>query len=81
MEDMIRDFINTNVLVDEEIEIKDDDNIFEMGIVNSLFSMKLITFLEDTFHISVEYEDMDLTNFSSISNILKYLKQKGVNNV
>ena len=81
MEDMIRDFINTNVLVDEEIEIKDDDNIFEMGIVNSLFSMKLITFLEDTFHISVEYEDMDLTNFSSISNILKYLKQKGVINV
>ena len=43
--------------------------------------MKLITFLEDTFHNPVEYEDMDLTNFSSISNILKYLKQKGVNNV
>lgn len=81
MKDMIKQFINTNVLTDEEVVLDGEDNIFELGIVNSLFSMKLITFLEDTFHISVEYEDMNLDNFSSINNILEYLKRKGVNDV
>lgn len=66
----IRDFIQRNLMVSDDITvIKDEDNIFEMGVVNSLFAMKLLDFVEHEFAITVETEDMDIRNFSSIENI------------
>jgi acyl carrier protein len=35
---------------------KDDDNLFEAGLVNSLFAVQLMTFLEATFGIEVGTE-------------------------
>ncbi|SET39955.1 acyl carrier protein [[Clostridium] polysaccharolyticum] len=75
MREKIKAFIEENVIL-EDVEIKDSDNIFELGIVSSLFSMKLITFLENEFQATIEYEDMKLENFNSIDNIISYLQSK-----
>lgn len=76
MEEKIRGFINENIMADDDIQLADTDNIFEKGIVGSLFSMKLITFLENEFGLTVNYEDMNLENFNSIANIVEYVKRK-----
>ncbi len=34
-------------------ELQDDDDIFSLGYVNSLFAMQLVMFLEKEFHIRV----------------------------
>lgn len=57
---------------------EDDTNIFEMGFVNSLFSMQLLVFLEKEFSITVEVEDMDMDNFSTIGNILAFIDKKTI---
>lgn len=75
MREKIRAFIEENVIL-EDVQVKDSDNIFELGVVSSLFSMKLITFLENEFNAVIEYEDMKLENFNSIDNIISYLQSK-----
>lgn len=57
-------------------ELKDDDDIFAMGFVNSLFAMQLVTFLESEFGITVEDEDLDINNFRSVSAMLRLLAEK-----
>lgn len=78
-ETKIREFITKNLMVFEnDVTFTDQDNIFEMGFVNSLFAMKLLNYLETEFKVEIEEYDMDIKNFSSVDNIsaliVKYLK-------
>jgi acyl carrier protein len=45
----------------------DDDDLFESGIVNSLFAVQLMTFVEKTFAIEVGMDDLDIENFKSVN--------------
>ena len=60
----------------EERDVKDNDNIFELGLVNSLFAMQLVNFVEQEFDITVENEDLDLDNFKDINSILSLVESK-----
>lgn len=74
---IIRNFIKENLVIfDDEIDFSDDDNIFEKGFVNSLFAMKLLTYIENKFEISIENEDLDIKNFSSVSRIVCLINKK-----
>ena len=53
----------------------DDDNIFENS-VNSLFAMQLVIFIEREFDIEVDNDEIDLSNFNSISSIAAYITSK-----
>ena len=44
----LRSFLNTYF---EDCEINDDDNIFEIGHISSLFAMQLVLFLEKEYKI------------------------------
>jgi acyl carrier protein len=53
-----------------------DDDIFKLGLVNSLFALELVVFLENSFGITVENEDLNLENFNKISNIEQFINRK-----
>lgn len=73
----IRHFIESNLDVfEDEAYFTDSDNIFELGIVNSIFTMKIIKFVEGEFNIEMLAEDMEIENFNSIDNILKFIRYK-----
>lgn len=73
----VRNFIMENVSLNKEgVEVGDDDNYFEKRFVNSLFAMKLVTFVEEKFNIAIENEDLNLENFSTINNVLNLINQK-----
>lgn len=73
----IREYIENNLVVfDDEATFSDSDNIFQKGFVNSLFAMKLLNFVEQEFEIKVDDEDIIITNFSSIDNIMKLIQKK-----
>jgi len=54
----------------------DDDNLFESGIVNSLFAVQLMTFIEKTFAIEVGMEDLDIENFKSLNATTAFVLKK-----
>lgn len=62
--------------VGEETQFGYDDDIFKLGLVNSLFALELVVFLENTFGISVENEDLDLNNFNKIANMEAFIQRK-----
>ncbi|GAA2213559.1 hypothetical protein GCM10009850_090220 [Nonomuraea monospora] len=57
-------------------DIGADTDIFEEGLVDSLFAMELITFVETTFGLSVLTEDLDRDNFCSVHAITRFVLGK-----
>lgn len=73
----IRNFIESNLVVfEDEAEFGDDDNIFEMGFVNSLFAMKLVNYIEENHSIQVDNDDLEISNFSSVNRIAQFIESK-----
>jgi methoxymalonate biosynthesis acyl carrier protein len=56
--------------------LDDDDNLFESGIVNSLFAVQLMTFIEKTFAIEVGMDDLEIENFKSLNATTAFVVRK-----
>lgn len=56
--------------------LDDDANLFESGIVNSLFAVQLMTFIEKTFAIEVGMDDLDIENFKSLNAATAFVVRK-----
>jgi acyl carrier protein len=56
--------------------LKDSDDIFALGFVNSLFAMQLVTWLEKEFSITISDEDLDIKNFNSIDSLADFISRK-----
>ncbi|HET7461003.1 MAG TPA: acyl carrier protein [Longimicrobium sp.] len=57
-------------------ELGDDEDMFATGYVNSMFAMQLVQFVESTFGITVESEDLELDNFRSLNAIGALVRRK-----
>lgn len=57
-------------------ELRDDDQIFALGFVNSLFAMQLVLFVERDFDLKLSPNDLDFDNFASINAIAKLVGTK-----
>lgn len=56
--------------------LKDEEDIFSLGFVNSMFAMQLVQFVEHEFQVTVESEDLELKNFSSINALSDFVARK-----
>ena len=54
----------------------DNDDLFESGIVNSLFAVQLMTFIEKSFAIEVGMDDLDIENFKSLNAAAAFVARK-----
>jgi methoxymalonate biosynthesis acyl carrier protein len=57
-------------------DLKEDDHLFETGVVNSLFAVQLMTFIEKTFGIEIGSDDLDIENFKSIKSTSEFVLKK-----
>ncbi len=57
-------------------ELQDDEDIFASRLVNSLFAMQLVLFIEKEFQIKVENQDLDLKNFNTLNAISGFIARK-----
>jgi acyl carrier protein len=57
-------------------DLADEDDIFEVGGVNSLFAIELLTFVEEGFRIRLEDEDLDRKFFRSINAMAALVERK-----
>jgi len=69
----IRNFILDSINIPG---LNDEDNLFESGIVNSLFAVQLMTFLEKTFNIEVTMDDLSMENFESVNATSLFVERK-----
>ena len=60
-------------------EILPNDELFSSGLINSMFAMQLVLFLEKEFTVKVANEDLDLKNFKSLNAIADFVEKKHAN--
>lgn len=73
VKETVRAFISSSINI---ADVNDDENLFESGLVNSLFAVQLMTFIERTFAIEVGSEDLDIENFKSLNAMSAFVLQK-----
>lgn len=74
---LIRDFIlEAASKLNQTIDLKDNDDIFKQNLVNSMFAMKLIRFIETTFQVKCVPADLSLSNFNTINNMIEFIEKK-----
>lgn len=59
-------------------EFEDADNIFALGLVNSLMAMQLVLFLEKEFAMKFSNQELNLKNFRSVDAMVELLGQRGI---
>jgi methoxymalonate biosynthesis acyl carrier protein len=57
-------------------DLKDDEDIFSLGFVNSLFALQLVMFVEKEFRIKVEDEDLQIENFRTVNALVDLVRRK-----
>lgn len=56
--------------------IKPDDNLFEMGILDSLTMVQFIVAVENRFKIKIANRDINYETFTTIGEIEKFLSTR-----
>lgn len=70
---IIRTFINSSVNIEG---LDDDENLFESGLINSLFAVQLTTFIERKFGIEVGLDDLHIDNLKSVNATAAFVARK-----
>lgn len=72
----IRQFLVT--LVGKDIRIEDDDSLLASQLIDSLNVAELIMFLENSYNIKFENDDLTPDNLDTVNAIVAFLERKGV---
>lgn len=72
----VREFVVENFLFGDGEALKDDTSFMEDGIIDSTGILELVFFLEETFSISVEDDELVPDNMDSLVNISGYINRK-----
>ena len=68
--EIIRNFISHELLHDgRKTLLSDDDQLIDMGIIDSLGIMTLLVFIEDKFSIQISGDELLPENFATVSAI------------
>ena len=73
---IVRRFLLDTIVMADDLEIGDETSFMDAHILDSTGFIELITFVEETFGITVEDEEMLPENFDSLRNIDDYLARK-----
>ncbi|MEU6474753.1 acyl carrier protein [Streptomyces massasporeus] len=57
-------------------DLKDDDDIFQLGFVSSMFAIQLVSFVEHEFGLTIDNDDLELDNFRSLKALDAFVTRK-----
>ncbi|GGR90037.1 hypothetical protein GCM10010252_31150 [Streptomyces aureoverticillatus] len=60
-------------------ELGPDEDYFALGLVNSLFAMELVNFVEQRYGIEVGVDDLDLDHFRTLGRLRDFVLAKTAN--
>ena len=71
----VRSYIAREFLYDEAARLRDDDSLFP-SVVDSLGIVELVDFLEETYGIQVDEDELVVSNFSSLEAVASLIERK-----
>lgn len=72
----IRNFVVMTFLFGDPAPLQDDASLMDSGIIDSTGILELVTFMETTYHVTIENEEMIPENLDSVSRLARFLARK-----
>lgn len=72
----VKDFVVTNFLFGDGTSLQEDASFLESGVIDSTGILELITFLESTYEIKVQPDEMIPENLDSVNRVAAFLSRK-----
>jgi acyl carrier protein len=72
----IREFIVSSWLNGDQRGLKDDTDLQESGLLDSLTTLSLISFLEESFKIQLDPADINAEAFRTVDAIVALVSEK-----
>ena len=77
IKEKVKTFVVNNFLLGVNSgNLNDDVSFLEKGIIDSTGVLELVSFIEETFNIKVEDEELIPDNLDSINKLVIYIKSK-----
>jgi len=77
IEVQIRHYVLENFLFsDDESQLHNEASFLEEGIVDSTGVLELVLFVEETFDVTVEDDEIVPESFDSVSRLATYIRRK-----
>ncbi|MCP4454232.1 MAG: acyl carrier protein [Planctomycetes bacterium] len=74
--DQVQQFVVDNFLFGDSSQLDTDTSFLNEGIIDSTGILELIMFLEETFGIHVEDQELIPENLDSLNNIQQFVTKK-----
>lgn len=72
----IRNFVVMNFLFGDPAPLQDDASLMDSGIIDSTGILELVTFMETTYHVKIENEELMPENLDSVNKLARFLAGK-----
>ncbi|UCG53405.1 MAG: acyl carrier protein [Candidatus Latescibacterota bacterium] len=77
VKERLKKFVVDNFLVNADSKnVGDNDSFLEQGIIDSTGVLELVGFIEETFSMRVEDEELIPDNLDSLNQLVVYIKSK-----
>jgi len=73
--EQIIEFITSNLVSKKNAEITLDTDLIGESVIDSTALMDMVLWLEETFKISIEVDDLIPENFGTVRNMVEYVEQ------
>jgi len=74
--DTVRHFVVENFLFGDGESLKEDTSFLETGIIDSTGILELVMFLEESYGVKIEDDELIPENLDNIRNITQFLERK-----
>jgi acyl carrier protein len=72
----IRGFIVENLFLGADTQFGDDDSLLEAGALDSTGVMELVEFLEESYSIKIDNNEISPENFETVNRIVAFVARK-----
>ncbi len=76
IEQQLRDFIVTTFMFGRGEDLRSNDSFLEKGIIDSTGILELVSFLEQTYGLTVNDDELVPDNLDSIDALLQFIGRK-----
>ena len=73
----VKKFVMDNFMMGrDESELGENDSLLDKGIIDSTGVLELVAFIEETYSIAIEDEELIPENLDSLTNLENYITKK-----
>ncbi len=77
MKQIIRNYFeNLPAYQENPFQISEDDLLIELGLLDSFGIIEFVSFLEESFDLDIDEDDLVQSNFESLKSIQQFVEMK-----